>query len=141
MKKLAILLSILIVSACATVPTPNSEQRLVPSGQVFLKSLPPSQDTAQIVVIRDQGFFGSANFLHFYIDGQKVASLDPRERLELYLAAGEHIFGVKPTDPLGVHAGFNIDQTLQSGRTYYYRLLIDSNAGARIQRELAETKH
>lgn len=140
MKHFAILSSILILASCATEPTPYSRQRPVPSSQVFVKSPPPSQDTAKVVVVRDTGALLAIHFIHFYIDDQRVASLNPGERLEVNVPVGEHIFGVKPTDPFGLHAGFNIDQTLKAGRTYYYRLLIDNNSGPRIQREQAEAR-
>ena len=106
----------------------------MPDKQIYLTFESSAPENAKLVVVRDKGMMASLNFLHFFINDQRVASLETGERLELNVRPGEYVLGVKPTDPFGVHAGFSIDQSLLAGRTYRYRLLMDGNAGARIQR-------
>ncbi len=122
------------LAGCATTPTPEQDQKPVPNKQIYVTFEQSSPDNAKVIVIRDQGAFAALNFLHFFVNDQRVASFETGERLTLYLKPGEYLLGVKPTDPFGVHAGFSIDQSLLAGRTYRYRLLLDGNAGARIQR-------
>lgn len=122
----------LLLAGCAT--TPPSQPRAAPKEQVFIASVPPSQDTATVIFVRDSGILGSANYLHLYIDGQKAASLDPSEMIELTIASGEHVFGVKPTDPFGLSSMHSIDQDLKSGQVYRYRLTNTPN-GSRVSRE------
>lgn len=127
--------SCLIAAGCATSTPNHNELRVVPQSHIYFVS--PSRsatETAQIIVTRDSGALGSANFLHFYIDGQKAVSLNTAETVELTVPKGEHIFGVKPTDPFGLASTFSIDQDLKPGRVYRYRLSHTPN-GSRISRE------
>lgn len=137
----ALLLSLLLV-ACVTSP-PSA---LAPTAHVYAKSVAPSQSTAKIVVVRDKSPLPLllSTYLHFYINNEVAASLYLSERVELTLASGEYTFGVKPNDLFGIYAMDSIDQTLQSGRTYYYQLSVNPNAEtnpdsvARIQRTRVE---
>lgn len=131
---LALLAAALAIAGCATTPTPEQDQQSVPDKQVYVKFEQSDPRNATVVVVRDQGALAALNFLHFFINDQRVASFETGERLVLHLKPGDYVLGVKPTDPFGVHAGFSIDQTLLAGRTYRYRLLLDGNAGTRIQR-------
>lgn len=133
--RLAILATLLLVSACATAPTPLGEAKSVPSDRIYAKVTPPALSSARVIFIRDQGFAGGGVYQHVFINGQRAASIDVGEQLELFLEPGEYIFGVQPTDPFGTHTLYSIDQQLQSGRHYYYRLLIDGGSlQSRIQR-------
>ncbi|MEC5397080.1 hypothetical protein [Uliginosibacterium sp. H1] len=134
MRTLIWLLLSAALCGCATTPPSPSEILPAPDAQIFFKGAVRSSTTARIIVIRDGGVFGSANYMHFYVNEQKAASLDPRQKIELDLQAGEYALGVKPTDPFGVHSLYSIDQMLQAGRTYHYRIIYDAQTGARIQR-------
>ena len=109
---------------------------MVPSERVYFKSTPLDSPLVWAVFIRDEGFLGAGTYTHLFINGEHAAALDVGERLELQLAPGEYIFGVKPTDPLGLHSILSIDQQLQAGKRYYYRIVVvGPTAGAtRIQR-------
>lgn len=92
---------------------------------------------------RDRGYLIGGGYLHLFINGTRAASLETGERLALFLAPDEYIFGVKPTDYFELYALYSIDQVLQAGKTYYYRLLIEApfvGGGAlpRLQRFLPE---
>jgi hypothetical protein len=75
-------------------------------------------------VARDRGYLIGGGYLHLFINETRAASLETGERLALFLAPDEYIFGVKPTDYFELYALYSIDQVLQAGKTYYYRLLI-----------------
>jgi len=130
-----LVISVLLLSGCATTPTPVGEAKLVPQERVYFKSAPSIPSAARAIFIRDQGFLGGGVYQHLFINGERAASIDVGETLELLLNPGEYIFGVQPTDPFGTHALYSIDQQLQGGRLYYYRILIDGNSfQSRIQR-------
>lgn len=127
-------LSCALASGCATSIPNNNELHAAPQSQIYFASEPSSTETAQVIITRDSGALGSANFLHLYIDGKKAASLNTAETVELTIPKGEHVFGVKPTDPFGLASTFSIDQELKPGRVYHYRLSHTPN-GSRISRE------
>lgn len=124
----------LTLAGCATTPTPITEAINTPEERIYFKST-QGQPSAMVVFIRDQGFTGSGVYKHLSIDGEKAAAIDVGEKVTLLIPAGEHVFGVMPTDPFGTHAEFSIDQKLELDRTYTYRILTDGNSlGSRIQR-------
>jgi hypothetical protein len=128
------------LTGCATTPTPIKEARPVPKDRIFLTSDANERGNARVTFIRDGGFTGAGVYQHLFIDGTKAASLDPGETVEFVLRPGEHIFGVVPTDPFGVHAVNTIDQELRSDRQYFYRLQTDGNSmRSFIQRFVPDT--
>lgn len=130
----SILVSLIFcLSACATSPIPASNARPVPQERVFLTFKQAKEQTSKIVVIRDSGMLGVANLLHLFLDGKALASFESGEMLEVDLPSGEHVFGVKPTDPFGLASTFSIDQELKPGRIYRYRLIHTPN-GSRMHR-------
>ncbi|MDH4100384.1 MAG: hypothetical protein OEV28_07390 [Nitrospirota bacterium] len=123
-------LSVLIgVSGCATAttPIPVKDAQYVPSDRVFRTEQGSQEDNAKALFVRDVGFTGGGVYLHLFIDGIKAASLNPGEKVEFVLPAGEHIFGVVPTDPFKTHLMNTIDQELKAEKQYFYRLRIDGN--------------
>lgn len=130
-------LSGLIVTGCATSIPASNELRTAPQSQIYFHSEAVTKETAQAIFVRDSGALGSANFLHLYIDGKKAAALNTAETIEITIQKGEHVFGVKPTDPFGLASAFSIDQDLKPGRVYRYRLS-HTPSGSRITREPAQ---
>lgn len=132
-KRVTILALTSFIVACATTPTPLDQAKTVPDERVYVYN-PKLDEKVRAVFVRDEGFVGSAVQMHLYVNGNKVASFDPGERLDLYLSSGEYIFGVIPTDPFGGHTIYSITQNLESEKTYYYRLLFEDPPQHRIQR-------
>lgn len=113
-------------SGCASEPTPLNKAQFVPPEKVYLKQELPVEGNATAVFVRDGAGVGDTLNFHIFIDGKKAASLDLGEKVEFVLPAGEHIFGVIPTNPFGVHTLNTIDQELKSGRRYFYRVYMDA---------------
>lgn len=134
MYTVAILLIGVMVSSCATTPISFSSAQTVPADRIFLDTNFPLDGNAHVFFIRDIGFMGGGVYQHLYIDGGKVASLDPGEKVEFNLTPGEHIFGVIPTDPVGTHFLYSIDQDLKKDKQYFYRILVGAPGQTRIQR-------
>ena len=126
------------VTACATAPVSDEESAYaprIPHERIFFTTTPKSTNPpARVIFIRDVGFTGTAVDFHLSLDGKRDASLAPGERWEIELAPGVYLFGVIPTNILGEHAEYVLDQTLLTGQEYHYRLLAAIWSGVRIQR-------
>jgi len=116
---------LLILNSCATKPVKVNSANLVPSTQVFRLQKLAIQNKAKAIFVRDKGFLGSAVYQHLYIDGKEAAQLMPSEKVIFELKEGEHIFDVIATDPFGTVAKSSIVSELKTGKTYYYRILMD----------------
>jgi hypothetical protein len=125
-KLILYLLICLSVTACATTPTSLKETTQVPSERIFYQQQASPEGMSKAIFVRDRGYLMGGAYLHLFINGSKAASIETGERLELLLNPGEYVFGVKPTDYFGAYTLYSIDQVLQAGKTYYYRLLIDT---------------
>lgn len=136
---LLLVISLMLVCACATAPVLRGESTPVPSERIFFTVPPKSAHPAHVVFVRDVGFVGSGVNYHPSINGQRAAAIAIGERWEVKLDPGNYLFGVKPTDPLGVHAEYVLDQTLLFDQGYQYRLLSTGGQGGfRIQRTQVE---
>jgi len=133
MKRLVTALATL-AAACATSPTPISEAPPTPAERIYYTAR-EGKEFATAVFVRDTGFTGSGVYQHVTINDEPGASIDVGEKATLQLPAGEYVFAVTPTDPFGSTAPYAIDQKLEPGKTYYYRILTDGNTmSTRIQR-------
>lgn len=84
----------LALGACATNPVPYSESKPVPQDQVMLVEVTvPKTGTGHVTVTRDIGWSGGACSYYVLLDGHKVAKIKGGERLDLYLAPGDHLLG------------------------------------------------
>lgn len=139
MKRCVIIVMVLALFGCATTPTPISEARMTPADRIFYK---PHKSEAMVtaVFVRDTGLTGSGIYKHLAINDEQAASIDVGEKVILQLAPGEYVFSVSATDPFGASAPFAIDQKLETGKTYYYRILTDGNTmSTRIQRMIGKS--
>ena len=75
---------------------------------------------------------GSAASAKLSIDGSDVARFRARERLDVYVKPGNHIFGIVPYPNLGallVEESFNI----VAEKHYYFRISVSSTGVMAIQ--------
>jgi hypothetical protein len=94
MRFLALFL-VLGFTACATHPVSINQASAVPSSRVLAPQwLAPGPYTGSLVVKRDGGFMGSACNVRVFVDAVPVADLAPSEKVELFVALGEHVVGV-----------------------------------------------
>lgn len=148
MKNYISLLIVLLLAGCATKPQSPAQTVLIPSERVYSSlNLEASENSARVVIVRDQtvSMWGAIGYHQIFLNDRLMASIAAGERLELILKAGEHVFGVIPTLSASTKSEFtggwamsNNVQLLESGRTYYFRVLIDGNASSRIQRYFPE---
>lgn len=124
-----------ILAGCATSSVAPAAAAPTPKERIFYTQKVSTKSPAKAVFVRDTGFTGAGVYKHLSINGEKAASLDVGERADFVLEPGEYVFSVIPTDAFGTHNDYAIDQVLQPGRTYFYRVLTDGNSMmTRIQR-------
>jgi hypothetical protein len=85
----------LSLMACATQPVSVYQAPAVPSSRVLAPQwLSQAQYTGSLIIKRDSGFMGSACTIRVFVDAVPVADLAPSEKVEVFLAFGEHVVGV-----------------------------------------------
>jgi len=96
MKFVFLLFVSLAIISCASAPIPTSETKMIPTSRIYESRLlsPTGTNSGLVVIKRDAPYFGlnCTNFI--FVDGVKVAQIEPAERLELYLSKTEHVLAV-----------------------------------------------
>jgi hypothetical protein len=90
MRSLAVFV-ILSLTACATTPVTINQAIAVPGSRVLAPQwLAQASNTGSLIIKRDSGFMGSACTVRVFVDAVPVADLGPAEKVELFVAYGEH---------------------------------------------------
>ena len=91
MRFLVLFLMLLSLAACATTPLTINQAAAVPETRILAPQLlAQASNTGSLVVKRDSGFMGSACTIRVFVDAVPVADLKSAERVELFVALGEH---------------------------------------------------
>jgi|SRR5438132_4912114 len=92
--RLFVIFVALSLTACATRPVSIYQASAVPSSRILAPQwLSPAPYTGSLIIKRDSGFMGSACTVRVFIDAVPVADLAPSEKVELFIALGEHVVG------------------------------------------------
>lgn len=103
---------VLLLSACSA------------TGPKFSVAVQPSKNEALIYLYRpDAPFFGGIQS-HFYVDGNKVASLNKEGYTAFYLSPGAHTFKQHWSGMENANDTIQFPIELEPGETRYYRLTI-----------------
>lgn len=82
---------LLSLTACATTPVTVNQATAVPVSRMLAPQLvSQASHTGSLVVKRDGGFMGSACTIRVFVDAVPVADLGPSEKVEVFVALGEH---------------------------------------------------
>jgi hypothetical protein len=93
MRIFAVLL-VLSLAACATRPVSIQQASTVPSSRILAPQwVSPAPYTGNRIIKRDSGFMRSACTIRVFVDAVPVADLKPSEKVELFVALGEHVVG------------------------------------------------
>lgn len=128
-KMLTAILSLALLSGCATSMVPREKAKAIPSDRLYETEFVyrGQPDNAEVVLIRDVGMVGSACLHRIWVDNVKVAALDVGEMISLGLTPGSHFIrlemGVGMCADMQVSESFN----LLPGDKRQYRVMIDSN--------------
>src|SRR6266496_3970464 len=81
----------LLLTACATQPVTVYQATAVPSARILAPQLiSQAPQTGSLIIKRDSGLMGSACTIRVFLDAVPVADLAPSEKVELFVALGEH---------------------------------------------------
>lgn len=83
----------LAIAGCSSTPTSVSEARPVAPEYVYGGKSSGQQDEAKLMVVRDSGFTGGGCRFGLFVDGQRLADLDPKETVTVYVKPGMRILG------------------------------------------------
>jgi len=82
---------LLSLAACATSPLTVNQAATVPNSRILASQwITRGPQTGSLVVKRDGGFMGSACTIRVFVDAVPVADLAPSEKVEIFVAFGEH---------------------------------------------------
>jgi hypothetical protein len=91
MRFLVLFLMLLSLAACATTQLTINQAAAVPETRILAPQLlAQASNTGSLVVKRDSGFMGSACTIRVFVDAVPVADLKSAEKVELFVALGEH---------------------------------------------------
>lgn len=129
---------LLLTVGCATRAVPPTSANDVPRERVFSSSyLAPQHATAsRLTFVRDSGLFGVGVTIHLFLDGEEIAGFRPGERLELFLAPGEYLLGVKSNPNFGLEQFVETPVRVEPSQQYSFRVGIDGSK-AIVQRTSA----
>lgn len=133
MKKRFIIYAALLMTGCATEPLNTHSARPVPQERILASSFTkPQQGSGTLIVKRDPGFHGAACTHRLYIDGVPFADIDTSEKVQIFLAPGDHILGVKKN---GICGGGNAEVSfvLNAGQTRTYRTGVGTSSDITLQ--------
>jgi hypothetical protein len=126
---MSLLLSISLVQ-CSSTPTKVSKATDIPASRII--NLPTAEPikAAKVTITRDAAFVGSGYYLDFKINGNLVAKIDQKEKLEFRIKAGKYVFSIDNESKSPSEIEVNLDANEEA----YYRLTILPYNILRIQR-------
>lgn len=128
------------LAGCATTPADHSKARQVPADRLMGFQSAVEAPNGTLVLTRDKGALGSGCYYGFYINEKLAARIDNSETASFVVPTGELVLRVGG-DPAGRGlCGLSKQQwtqretTFRDGERKFFRLSIDLNGKADIQR-------
>lgn len=135
MRKTLTALALIALTGCATSPVPNAQAISAPADRLLAHQadLPVA---GKITVIRDSGFLGSGCYATIFINGDRAAKLDPKEKATFILPPGEWVVGAALEG--GGLCGANEKRTetetvLKQGQEKHFRVFSAPDAGLDVR--------
>lgn len=124
-----------LLAGCATSPVPNSQALKAPSDRLLAHQteLP---DAGRITVIRDSGMLGGGCFATVFINGERAAKLNPKEKATFILPPGEWVIGaaLEGAGLCGVNEKRTEAETqLKQGQDKFFRIFSTPDAGLDVR--------
>ncbi len=136
MKKIAfIAVAAGMLMGCSTSAVPPSQAIEASSTRIFSHQV-KTDEMAQLLVIRDAGMVGSGCYTAVFIDGERTALLNTKEKVNFYISPGEHVIGAS-FDGAGLckmgKDRQERDFTFEKGKMKILRIYIDADANIDIK--------
>jgi hypothetical protein len=92
MRKILTAIALISLAGCATSPVPNAQAVSAPADRLLAHQadLPGA---GKITVIRDSGFLGRGCYATIFLNGDRAAKLNPKEKATFILPPGEWVIG------------------------------------------------
>ena len=135
MRKTLTAMTLIALAGCATSPVPSAKAVKAPADRLlaYQSDLPNS---GKITVIRDSGFLGGGCYATIFLNGDRAAKLDPKEKATFILPPGEWVVGAALEG--GGLCGANEKRTetetiLKRGQEKYFRVFSAPEAGLDVR--------
>ncbi|HEM8069485.1 TPA: hypothetical protein U2M10_002176 [Klebsiella aerogenes] len=135
MKKIALVLTILSITGCASTVVPPSKALSAPQERVFKYQVNTGEKTT-LTIIRDAGIVGSGCYAAVYLNGEQVAKLNPKEKAIFYISEGEWAVGANLTGKGLCSLSTERQERMfnvKGGENKVVRVFTDSNANVDIR--------
>ncbi|HBT3181719.1 TPA: hypothetical protein MBF34_004833 [Klebsiella aerogenes] len=135
MKKIALVLTLLTMTGCATEAVLPSQAKQTPSERL-LKYQEQSKETKSVlIVVRDKGFLGSGCYTGVYLNDEKSAILNPGEKATFYLHSGEWNVAIKGEGKMCIADSVPVgrDINIKDGETKAVRLFTDPSGNVDVK--------
>ena len=85
--------AVMLLAGCSTSPVPSSQASQASAQQLLKFQSKPAGSFGTVQVIRDSGHTGSLCSMAVFIDGEKVALLDPGQKAAFFVPPGPLTLG------------------------------------------------
>lgn len=123
-----------ILVGCSSSPVSNEKAKNVPANRIYNQEIFTKKDNSGTVIIkRDAGFVSSACSDSLFVDGVKIADLNPAEKIVIYPRQGKRIFSMIAN---GVCGGglVEVEGDVEENQVITYRIAHALNGGYGIYR-------
>lgn len=124
-----------LLSGCASDAVPVKQAITAPSERI-LNYQDSSKSDSSITIVRDSGMVGGGCYITVFLNGERVAKLDTKEKATFYINSGEWIVGAG-------HEGKGLcssgkerqerDFTIKPGERKHLRVFTDNNGNVDIK--------
>ena len=126
--------ALLALAGCVTTTTPSSSATPVPPSRIFARDYTkPGEGLALLVVTRDAGLWSKTCSTDVYIDGVKVAEVQPTEQVRLFVEESEHLVGVIARGSVCLAKSDQITVNVTRAKPFLLRIRSSNGIGIRIE--------
>jgi len=128
-------LALIALAGCATSPVPSDQAISAPSERL-LSHQADLPGAGKITVIRDSGFLGGGCYATIFLNGGRVAKLDPKEKATFILPPGEWVVGaaLEGSGLCGANEKRTETETiLKQGQEKFFRVFSAPEAGLDVR--------
>lgn len=129
-RKLAVLALIVAMAGCSTSATNDHAAKAVSAQYIYKpayvgEATGPSEAT--VAFYRDTGLFGSGCRHDMYVDGVKIFTIRPGEKITIRVSAGEHLFRLETGRGMCADTAISQETSIAAGAHHVYRIMLSSS--------------
>jgi len=135
MRKILTAMVMIGLAGCATSPVPSTQAVNAPADRLLAHQADLT-GAGKITVIRDSGFLGSGCYATIFLNGDRAAKLDQKEKATFILPPGEWVVGaaLEGSGLCGANEKRTETETiLKQGQEKYFRVFSAPEAGLDVR--------